>query len=53
MRRGTFSAGLSQSHMVNVRTVYDGVPFDFDTHLPDLPAEILCSHGSRRIDNIV
>jgi hypothetical protein len=50
MHRGSFSAGLSQSHMVNVRTFYGGVSLDFGTHLPDLSAEILCSHGSGRID---
>jgi hypothetical protein len=49
MRRGSCSAGLSQSHMVNVRTFYGGVSLDFGTHLPDLSAEILCSHGSGRI----
>lgn len=51
MRRGSFSASLSQSHMVNVGTFYGVVPLEFDTHLPDLSAEILCSHGSGRIDN--
>jgi hypothetical protein len=50
MRRGSCSAGLGQSHMVNVRTFDGDVSLDFDTHLPDLSAEILCSHGSGTID---
>jgi hypothetical protein len=44
---------LSWFHLDNAGNFYGVVPLDVDTHLPDLSAEILCSHGSGRIDGNV